>query len=327
MRIAHVAICTPRRCGLYETTRELVAAERVMGIDARLVDPAPVEGLHPGPEDRGVPVAGMDWAVTADVIASHSGHDGTPLEDTDQPVIHVAHGRPLSSFLGERAGEPPAYSYGVARSRRERYRACATFWPEHEPVLRVLWAPKPVRVVTAPCDASYWCPGSTAYDFAGKAGTYNVVCADPWVRNDANPFHVIHAFALFRRDVPGARLHVYAHDGNLRGWGALSTALGDSLGVVQGWAADLRGVYRAAQMLITPHRIYTRSIREAMACGCQVVSGRDCCPEDVSGFAEAMFRRMREPQDTALMARGLFSPARSAVEFVAIAREAARADV
>lgn len=322
MRIAHVAIATPRRCGLYETTRELVAAERALGADARIVDPQPIAALYPGDEDRGVPLADMDWARTADVIASHSGHDKTPLAKTQQPIIHVAHGRPLSTFLGERAGGPPAYSYQVTRSKRPRYKACVTFWPEYEPILRAMWSPKPVRVVPPPVDLARWSAGPTPYDFGGQKANLNVVMADPWCRVDVSPFFCIHAFALFRAIRPDAKLHLFALDGNLRGLRAIQTMLGDSLGLIQGWAADLLPVYRAADLLITPHRIYTRSIREAMSCGCQVVSGRDCNPEDVENFALTMARRLDDPQPARRLAMAWFDPAETAREFLRIAEEA-----
>ena len=38
MKIAHIVHVTPGACGMYETARDLVIAERAVGIDARLVD-------------------------------------------------------------------------------------------------------------------------------------------------------------------------------------------------------------------------------------------------------------------------------------------------
>ena len=320
MKLAHVAVVTPKRCGLWETTRELVAAERKLGVDARVVDPKPIPELYPkGGHDRGVPLADMEWATKADLIVSHSGHAGTPLSTTEQPIIHVAHGRPLSTFLAERADAVPGYSYHVVKSQTERYRACVTFWPEYEPILRALWRGKPIHVIQPPVDLDYWTTGSTDYDFGGKAGEYNIVMTDPWSRVDVSPFHALHAFALFRHRTIGAKLHIFAADANQRGFSALFRVLGDSLGIVQGWAADLRLVYRAADMLITPHRIYTRAIRESMATGCQVVSGRDADPEDVEGFAIEMMGRKERPAPTAKMAAYLFDPAKTATQFLELA--------
>lgn len=322
MKVAHAVIVSPNRCGLYETTRELVFAERALGLDARLVDPKPMKEYAHLEEDRGVPIAGMDWGAGADLVVSHSGHDGTPLAETSQPIVHVAHGRPLSTFLGERDGGAPGYSYNVRRSQHSRYRCAVTFWPEYEPIFRTLWREKPVHVVTPPVDASYWSPGLTSYDFGGKAAAINVVMTDPWSRRDVSPFHAVHAFARFAQLVPGARLHLYAVDGNTKGIDAMRMLLGASMGVVQGWASDLRSVYRAADLLITPHRIYTRSIREAMACGCQVVSGRDEHPENVEEFARRMALVLEQPAPTRELAVALFSPARAAQQMAGILRGA-----
>jgi glycosyltransferase involved in cell wall biosynthesis len=48
------------------------------------------------------------------------------------------------------------------------------------------------------------------------------------------------------------------------------------LGEVGGWVTGLEFVYRAADMVITPHRIATRTMREALACGCPVVADTSC---------------------------------------------------
>ena len=325
MKIAHIAIVTPGRCGLYETLNELVRAERAEGVDARIVDPKP----HPtagidGDFDRGVPLAPMEWATGADLIASHSGHDSTPVAETDQPILHVAHGRPFSTFLLERDGGLPAFSYHVQRSEQDRYRGCVTFWPEHEPYLRSLWRGKPVRVVTPPVDSERWKPGRSAYDFGGKEGGYNVVMTDPWSRRDVSSFHPIHAFLLFRNLMTGAKLHIYAAERDTKGYAALFKVLGDSLGVVQGWAKDLLPVYQSADMLITSNKIWTRSLRESMSCGVQVVSGRDVDPEDIEGFALEMARVAESPRPTRDLAKALFNPRRAAKEFIAAAESALR---
>lgn len=313
MKVAHIAIVTPRKCGLYETTRELVHGERELGIDARIVDPAPhPQFTHVKGEDRGVPLADMEWATTADLIVSHSGHDGTPIERTDQPILIAAHGRPISSWLMERETDKPAWSYHLARSMLDRYRGCVTFWPEYEDYFRAMWRGKPVHVVPSTVDMEFWSPGETTYGFAGRRGQYNVVMADPWVRKDVIPMPLVLAFDRFRQKVKGARLHIYGVDDNPRGIHWIKSLLGDSLGVIQGWAADLLPVYRAADMLISPQRIHTRSLREAMACGVQVVSGKEAHPEDVGAFTQAMMNRYEFPQDTRHRAKIAFDPVRAA---------------
>ena len=127
MRVAHIANMTPGACGLYETTRDLVIHERRLGVDARIVDirnavptspstvrPAgscpqcgftqlqtitPERTMPDWAEDRGVVKAPLTWLESVDVICSHSGIPDHLPHGAKAPRIHVAHGRPHSSFL------------------------------------------------------------------------------------------------------------------------------------------------------------------------------------------------------------------------------------
>jgi glycosyltransferase involved in cell wall biosynthesis len=275
MTSAHVTVVTPGRCGLYETTRELVAGLRLRGVDARLVDPTRAENtLHPeGDEDRGAPFADLVWALAADVIVNHSGL-GKELEASNQPVVHVAHGRPRSSFVTEVSGSTPIYSYHYAKNRDPKFKAVVTFWPEHVPYLRVMFPDKPVAYVPASVDLEAWTPdGPSGYQFHGHKGRVNVVCADAW-REDVDPFTAVMATALWARETVGAKLHLYGAHQDRKGWAVLLRRLRDdgTLGEVQPWVTGLAHVYRAADCLVTPHVIATRTIREAMACGLPIVS-------------------------------------------------------
>lgn len=323
MKVAHSAICTPRRCGLYETARELVAAERALGIDARLVDPKPHPTAGITGSDRGVPIASLEWGADADLVVSHSGHDGTPIADATNPIIVAVHGRPASTFAGERDGGAPSYSYLQARAQRDRYRGFITFWPEHVPYLLGLVHPKSVHYVPATVDLDHWCPGPTTYSFGGARGGVNVVLADPWTRSDTSMIGCVHAFERFRHAVPEARLHIFAHDGNARGLAAIRAMLGPNLGVVQGWAADLRRVYRAADLVLTPHVIATRTKREALATGCPVTV---CDPHDLDATADDMMGRLGA-KNAARMTAQRFSPALAGDIMAALIETHARAEV
>ena len=123
MKTAHAAVITPRRCGLYETTRELVVGLRRQGVDARIVDPRGDKNeLRPeGTEDRGAPFADESWIDEADVIVNHSGLG--EWEKSKTPQILIAHGRPRSSFISEATGSTPIYSYHYAKNKSENF-AC-----------------------------------------------------------------------------------------------------------------------------------------------------------------------------------------------------------
>lgn len=324
MKTAHLTVVTPNRCGLYETTRELVVGLRARGIDARLVDPTrSTNTLHPGgTEDRGAVFADASWAKTADVLVNHSGL-GKEFEQSPLPVVHIAHGRPRSSFLSEVQGSTPIYSYHYGKNADPRFKAIVTFWPEHEPYLRVMFPSKPIDVVQAPVDLQAWRPdGPTGYTFHGHKGRINVVCTDAW-RDDVDPFVVVNAFALWARDIKGAKLHLYGGHPERKGWGALLKRLQDdgTLGERQGWVLGLDHVYRAADLMLTSHVIDTRSIREAMACGCPVV----CIPgPHLTGYRSAFALGLEQSRDGVRReAERRFDPAITAQQFEAVLERAA----
>jgi len=147
-----------------------------------------------------------------------------------------------------------------------------TFWPQHVPYLEVMWPDTPIHVIQAPVDLDAWNPkGPGGYNFGGKSGRVNIVCTDGF-RNDIDPFVAINAYILWARGVSGARFHIYGMR-EMKGWTSLIRRMQDDgiMGEHKTWVKGLAHVYRAADLLITSHSIDTRSVREAMACGCPVL--------------------------------------------------------
>ncbi len=295
MKILHAAAITPQLCGLYETCRELAAAERALGHDARIYDPKNPISL-PTNTDRGVPVtAGRpNFVDEADVIVSHSGLN-EPLRESNKPVVHVLHGRPRSSFLLERLGKTAVLSFLREERKNPQYKAFVTFWPTHKPYWDMVVAPHVVKVINPPVDLNAWTPdGPRGYGFHGHKGTVNIVSADIW-REDKDSFDVLMAACLYAKRNPGTKIHLYGVPPDQRGIGALTDVLKehDALGEVCGRVIGLANVYRAATVAISPQSIATRSIREAMACGCPVVAGDESSgapwhanPEHTKQFAD-----------------------------------------
>lgn len=318
-RVAHIVIVTPGRCGLYETTRELVAAECQLGIEAAMVDPAPTK-YHPKTDsDRGAPIRGIEFAQTADILVNHSGMDVPGLKELDKPIIDFAHGRPLASFLGERSGKAPVYSYHYRRDADPRVQSIVTYWPEHVEYHGLMFPHKSIDVIPPSVDLERWNPAGKVHDFGPHSGTPNVVIAEAW-RDDIVPFDTLHAFIHFAHVyAPKAKLHLYGID-NRKGLDPILLRLKERgwLGETQGWIEHLPSVYRAADLVISPQRIYTRSLREAMACGVQVVSGRDCPPYDLTSFAKHMHEATRHPKLIREFAERSFNPRETAKAFVSI---------
>lgn len=314
MNVAHFTVITPNRCGLYETTRELVAGLNKIGINSRLVDPTRTTNrLHPkGPSDRGAPIDDIEWAKNADIIVNHSGL-GEHEKETNQPIVHVCHGRPMYSFITEMNGGPPVYSYQYNKSKDTRYKAVVTFWPEHIPYHEVMWD-QPVHAITPPVDLERWSPnGPSGYNFNGLGGDKNIIITDAW-REDINPFVAINAFALYNKENPGSKLHIYAAGKGKKGLGAILQKIKDQggLGEVLPWVSGLDNVYRSADLTITPHQIAVRTIRESLACGCPVAKISHPDPDMLESGLDMGRKYPR------LIAERDFNPDNTAKEFKAI---------
>lgn len=299
MRVTHVVPVTPKRCGMYETARELVVAERAAGVDAWLYDPRPPKpgpdpkgegGTPPWTEDRGACVAPLHWALGSDVIVSHSGLDER-FDASPAPRVHVAHGRPNSSYRIEAGGETPIYSMYSRFAKDPRWKLMVTLWKGYEDYWRLLFP----RVASVPAwvDLDHWRPGPVDGYWGEKAGRPNVLICDLW-RMDKDPFYPLHACALLARALPRMRVHVLGCGPNPKGRGAILDGLArlGVLGQVAGMLPDLRPAYMSADVMITPHRIATRTVREALASGCQVVAAAGnpytpytADPEDLPTYA------------------------------------------
>jgi len=327
IKVAHIAVVAPHRAGLYESARELVAAQRAVGIDARVVDPSPSEEefprfiedakqrgeenvvkafLKPPPKDwqetREPKPAPLEFALQADILVSHSGLVRQSLIKAGKPVVEVIHGRPRVCFLYEHLGEQTIYTYYRQIANDPMRRAFVHFWPEYQPYWQMIFPEHRLRVINPSVDLDFWTPGPKEYDFQGQGGQINVVCTDR-TRNDKDIYHQLHAFAIFAQRHPQARLHVCGLEGNRRGFTVLLDVLRERgvLGQVLPTVIGLEHIYRAADLVVTPHKIAVRTVCEALACGCQLVapSGNRFTPytadeEDPCAFADAMERAWQD---------------------------------
>ena len=304
-KIIHVVPMTPYQAGMYETVREITYFERKMGYNAFIFDARPSEKelkqnigkqsdkvIHcpqcnaqfssgekcmvnapaapPWTEDRGICNVPFDFVKDADLIVSHAGMSPKLLE-LKKDYIHVAHGRPYSSFLIEHSEQSAIYSSYEFTGRQKNLIAAITLWPEYVDYLSLLF-PK-LYAFDAFVDLDKWKPVESDYNFSGQKAEINVVCADIW-RLDKDPYHILNAFRLFHKKYPQAKLHIYAAKQDL-GWNCLIGKMRElgMIGEIQGMVPHLHQIYTAADVLITPHKIATRTIRESLASGLQVVAG------------------------------------------------------
>jgi len=299
---------TPGLCGLFETANNLIEAERALGIDAVIVDPLK--------ED--VPLDG-------DLLVDHSGLTDA-MWKSGLPVIHVRHGRPHSSFLMQESGGKKVFT--SLRNGRARYARVVTFWKQHVPYLELLFDRTDIVVLPPPVDLKAWHPSGSVHDFGANKGVVNLVCADIF-RLDEDPFHVLVACGLLPGDF---KVHLAGLKGGInQATNTLVSMLGSNRGSMFSWIKELACLYRAADLVISPHKIATRAVREAMACGVPVLAdlGNEHAAftadaHDAKAFAEGIIRASAYVSptklETRLYAERHFDPLDTAKAFLKVAR-------
>ncbi len=319
MKLVHSLSVTPGACGLYETANDLIVAEGAQGVEAIIVNP-----LRPKKKDPAL-------LRECDLIVDHSGLT-KDMWEAKKPVIHVRHGRPRSTFLMEEQGGTKAYSF--LRNSRALYSAIVTFWEQHVPYLELMFDRDDIHVLTAPVNLEKWCPEGPVHDFGQNKGEFNIVCADIF-RKDEDPFHILSACGLLPA---GYKVHLAGLKGGISSaTKALVGGLRSNAGSMFSWIDGLPALYRAADLVISPHKIATRAIREAMACGTPVLAdygnphtrwcgdthdARGFCDRiqqaavDLKQFPQAGFARQHASKmfNPANTARGLIDVAQSVLE-------------
>ncbi len=297
MRVGHSILVTGR-CGLYNSARTLVSAERDAGVDAWFI---PIMGFEE-PEIDGIPCSLK--LEKCNVLVSHSGLSPAQTQ-SGLPMVHIFHAQPRYKLISETRKDGTGPFYSVLKSLRSKMAPIefVTFYPEHLPYWQLALPDSPIHVIPPPLDLEMWTPsGNSEYDFGGKIGRINVVAADTW-RSTQDPYDIVHAVAIFAKRHHGVKLHIYGV-GELQerlspAWTGVMHIL-ESMGVLgelMSWSNQMGDVYRAADMILSNQISANNVMREAMACGCPVVADHGCVHtpwvadiRDPSAYADAMER-------------------------------------
>jgi len=276
MKVAHLAEFGPHKSGLYGTTRDLILAEMSVGIDAALVDSHVTADKkqiisRPNLKDGDLPIRDIAWAKTADILVHHSiVHQ--ELRNLGIPIVLALHGRPESTFLLEHRRIMSIFGGLSAHGEDHRYKAFFTFWQEYM-FHNELQLPKDkLFYVPAPCDLKTYSPAGKGHNFAGSP---SILIVDMW-RHDVTPYNTIMAATLFKQKyAPNAKLHIIGAAPKKDSMKALIKILKKDgvLGEVHPLVENTELCYRGADMVITPHNIATRVVRESLACGTPIVAG------------------------------------------------------
>jgi len=302
MRVAHFAQFTPNRSGMYETVRDMIFAERMYGIDAQFIDckgnsEQGQDCCRVGLHDKDLVSVSPEWSYNADILMRHSLAPD-PIIRIGIPVIMCLHGRPEYSYILEHNKKSPVLTIMSNAEANPRYRAFISFWQEHKPFWDIIAGQKKTYYIPAPVDLIKYNPKGLTFNFGDLSGSPNIIIADIW-REDITPFNTIFAVARFKElYCPTAKAQVFGcpppgapYIANL----IQSLRNKGIVGVADALVPFMPDVYRAGDILVTPHRIATRVVREALASGLPIVAGTGCSytnytadARDTDGFAQAI---------------------------------------
>ena len=300
IKVAHYAGHHPHACGQYHTVKDLVLAERAKGINAGFVqctvDSKGQVKSQPEGKDGELVIHNDRWGMDADIIVRHTCIPQY-IEHSGKPIIMCLHGRPESTYMLEFLDVMAVFNLVTMKANKGRnYEAAVYFWEEYRDIWETYMPKDKLHFVPAMVDLNKFTPEGKKLDFAKWSGRPNIVVADKF-RHDITPFNVMQAAAKFQKEYcPEAKLHCFglppAKKSNVLIQGLQKQGV---MGKAHTNVTNLDEVYRGADMLITPHVIATRIIREALASGLPIVAGTGCKytpftgdSRDVGGFAKAI---------------------------------------
>lgn len=264
---------------MYETTRDMIRAERMAGHQSELVN-VKIPGINFPHEydDRGgfrlKPIQYKD-AMDADLFVSNCNIPKSFLDITEVPVVQVIHGRPEGSFVMTLIHKNPSYDIYAQMVKNERIRMFINLWTEHDPYWKILAGDKLRSTPFPPCDLDLYKPEGRKHNWALNKGKYNILIPETW-REDRGPFHILHGLIHLAERMEGIKVHIYACNNANNPWKYIFDHMRkmDILGDLKGMMRDIIPVYRAADLVVTSHRVAARVVREALAVGTPVAAAR-----------------------------------------------------
>ena len=288
MRVAHFCRFSPHKSGQYETVKDLIKAERAVGIDAGIL--ATLEKPMPGPpgqpgnmimpglQDEWLISQTQQWAADADVLIRHTVIP-PDMEAWGKPTVMALHGRPENSWELGHLNRIAVYALIESESIKNQYKKFICFWEDFIYHWGLVVDPAKLEYIPAPVDLEKYNPAGKSTQYGEQSGSPNIIVADFW-REDTSPYNAIHAAGYFKKYFsPEAKLQIYGLDLPPVGPTThLMTFLHKHgiTGRLHDRVPNLNEAFRGGDLLITPHVIATRIIREAMACSLPVVAGGGC---------------------------------------------------
>lgn len=285
MKIAHFVYVGPHKSGMYETTREICAAEVQAGYDACLIDTAWYSDKKEPPttasRDRGIDIKPMSWAETADV---HALHSIVPQELYGKaPIVAFLHGAPeyvfYSEFFGHAKGDR-GFTTLLIYSQNPEVKKFVTLWDRHVEVWKTYLGKNVVYVPS--------CVDTDTYKLEGEKfklvepGKFNIGFCDSWRETYwKDPFRVISGIRLFYEKNDDVRLHFFSIPNEKKRdvvWDrticAVKRTCPGLVGGIYERVVGMDSVYRALDVVVSPVREESRIVRESACCGTPIITMR-----------------------------------------------------
>lgn len=284
IKLAHFANFCPHSNGMVSTVIDLIKAERLAGYEAEFIDWGGPQQYgqqcsRSGLSWRGITTKSPDWAIDhADILVLHSALP-QKVKDTGKPIIVTMHGRPEYSFELERAKRGSCLSLYHAFNKDPQAKAFISFWQEHIPQWKLMLEEETdIFYVPAMVDLDFFKPEGKKFNFGDKNGNPNIILMDIW-REDLTPFNCLQACAQFIKNYcPTGKVHIFglSKPNETPAFGNILNPLQKKgiIGHIHGLVPFVDEVYRAADFMVTPQVIATRTVREALASGCPIVGGK-----------------------------------------------------
>ena len=279
MRVAHWSLFAPGQSGMYETTKDLVIAQREAGIDSGLIC---MNSLHVSQRDGAFVTETTRYADLADIYVLHSRIE-VPFYGDGTPIVFVMHGHPLYTWQSEIYGLEPGNAAPWTTSLNyfldfANIQRAVTFWPDQLGYWQVLDGPRAEsRLRSIPRGIVFGNRYRPDGDKALLAGSPVLVVCDSF-RLFKDSLATWFGAAIFARKYPEARLHLFAMPdaGNLIGDAIRRlSSLSEMHAVVariEGLQREVEKVFRGADILLSTVRGESCVAIEAAACGCDVIT-------------------------------------------------------
>jgi hypothetical protein len=282
MRICHIAPFAPNRCGLYESARDMARADIMGGNEVVFIDAGIVKDGVQEPQKFGevddragfrLVSANNDMINTSDVLIMHTGFSDSWIVRSQIPIIWVVHGRPLACFKPENAGKGNSYSLYRTVSLWPRSKKMLYFWPEFRPYWEGVFPDEKHLVFKYPVVDETRFKVTNKIDIKSR-GKYNIVICDT-NRDDIDNFELVNGLVEAVKQIKGLKIHFCGLEFPLtNAWNILLGKLKavNGLGDCYERLKNMENIYNTFDCLISPNRIITRTICEALCCGLPVIN-------------------------------------------------------